>query len=115
MKHPVDIYKASKILDQLMALSKPYSHIKVNKTPFFEYEVVISGSWKYPVLTHMTHGQRDESRVFHSKEDGKYFEYRVCNISRTTVVMECIYGRKTKKKCMARFTIKPKNPSDIIL
>ena len=59
-----------------MALSKP-GHIRLNKTPFFEYNLVESGTWKFPTLTHMTHGSRDNSRIFHTKEDGNYYEYRV--------------------------------------
>ena len=94
-----------------------FLHLALQRTAFFEYEIIPSGTWKYPTLTHMTHGQRDDSRVFHSKEDnGLYFEYRVADITKTKVVLESIYASKsqTNKKCLARFEIKPKNPNHII-
>ena len=40
-----------------------------NPTPFIEYEKVIPGDYKNPVITHLTHGRQRNSRIFHTKED----------------------------------------------
>ena len=78
-----------------MVFSKPITptpKVPANPTPFFEYLPIVSGDFSTPVLTHMTHGERDGSRIFHTKENGMYFEYHAKNITKKRVDLFCIYG-----------------------
>ena len=62
-----------------------------NPTPYIEYEPLPSGSLKTPVLTYITRGQRQNSRIFHTKENGKYFEYSVKHVFKNKFSVLCIY------------------------
>ena len=71
------------------------------KTPFFEYEEIPTGDRKNPVLTHLTTGGKDKSRIFHTMENGLYHEYRVKKVNKKSITVMCIYSRRGKVMCKA--------------
>ena len=86
-----------------------------NPTPYIEYEPLPSGSTETPFLTHVTRGQRKNSRIFHTKENGLYFEYSVRYCFKNKFSVLCVYnGNKNWFACKSTFWMKPKNESDII-
>ena len=44
-----------------------------NPTPFVEYDPLPSGTNETPNLTNVTRGQRQGSKIFHTKSNGKYY------------------------------------------
>ena len=56
-----------------------------------------------PALYHITRGQRDDSFVYHTKEDRKYYQYHKLNINKKSINLQCMYARR--KKCTAQLTI----------
>ena len=44
-----------------------------NPTPFVEYDPLPSGTNETPNLTNVTRGQRQSSKIFHTKSNGKYY------------------------------------------
>ena len=61
-------------------------------TPFVEYDPLPSGTTETPFLTHITHGQRKNSRIFHTKENNLYFEYSIRHCLKTKFSVICIYN-----------------------
>ena len=83
-------------------------------SPFFEYADIPTGDRNTPVLTHITKGGKDNSRIFHTKENGLYHEYRVKNVQKKTIMVMCIYSRRGKVMCKATLILRPKK-ADLIL
>jgi hypothetical protein len=65
------------------------------------------GSRKNPALIHVTRGQKDNSFVYHTKEDRKYFQYHTSQINKKSIDLKCIYANT--KQCIASFKILPNN------
>ena len=57
-------------------------------TSFIEYDPLPSGTTETPFLTHITHGQRKNSRIFHTKENNLYFEYSIRHCLKFVFIME---------------------------
>ena len=55
----------------------------VQPTPYTLYNENERGTNATPFLTHITHGQRASSRIFHSKQEGKYYESSIRNCQLT--------------------------------
>ena len=57
----------------------------VNPTPYTQFPATYQGTNATPILTYVTHGQRSSSHIFHSKQEGKFYESSVrnCNKSAT--------------------------------
>ena len=47
-----------------------------NSTPHIENSKVDGGDRVNPVITDITNGGMDNSRIWHTKENDKFFEYR---------------------------------------
>ena len=60
---------------------------------------------------HLTSGERDNSHVFHFKEDNKYFQYHINNVNKKSLNLICMYRKL--KKCPAKVSLVPKNPNTI--
>ena len=67
----------------------------------------VIGTRKNPALKHETRVQRDNSFVYHTKEDRKYFRYHKSQINKKLIDLKCIYANT--KQCMASLKILPKN------
>ena len=90
--------------------------IPTNPTPHVDYENIAGGTLETPVLVDITHGGKDESRIFHFKENEKYFQMVPNYVTKKSVQLHCIYGRKTKHDCPKRLKLIPaKGKSDLII
>ena len=47
-----------------------------------------------PALYHITRGQRDDSFVYHTEEDRKYYQYHKLNINKKSINLQCMYARR---------------------
>ena len=79
--------------------------------PYLEYMTTDCGTRKNPFLIHVTSGERDNSHVFHCKEDNKYFQYHIKNVNKASVNLTCMY--KKSRKCPATVTLVPSNQNMI--
>jgi hypothetical protein len=64
---------------------------------------------KKPILLHVTLGQRDDSLIFHTKEDKKYFQYHKTSINKSSIQLKCMYA--TRKNCSAQLSIIANKPN----
>ena len=48
------------------------------------------GSRQNPYLLYITKGGKSDSRIFHFKENNKYFQYRKESVNRNSVTLQCI-------------------------
>ena len=71
------------------------------RSPHIEYEEIPTGDRKNPVLTNLTHGNTDKARIFHTKENDLYHEYRVKSVMKLYIVVTCIYSRRGRIMCKA--------------
>ena len=69
------------------------------------------GTRKNPILFHVTRGQRDDSFIFHTKEDRKYFQYNKTSINKSSIQLKCMYA--TRKNCSAQLSIIANKPNRI--
>ena len=53
-----------------------------NSTPHIENSKVDGGDRVNPVITDITNGGMDNSRIWHTKENDKFFEYRQKNVNK---------------------------------
>ena len=87
----------------------------VNPTPYTQYIETEPGTHETPILTYVTHGNRSFSRIFHSKQEGKYYESTVRNCQKKKFEVFCIYnGQRKAGSCMNSYWMKPKNLDHII-
>ena len=84
-----------------------------NPTPHLHYEKVEGGTTALPNLTDYTYGAEEDSRIFHAQEFDYFYEYRQYNCYKKEVNLQCIYGR-SKYKCPAKRSVRPKGPNLII-
>ena len=91
----------------------PENHL--NPTPYTQSLGSEPGTLATPILTHVTHGQRARSRIFHSKQEGKYYESTLRSCQKKKFEVFCIYnGERLNGSCKNSFWLKPKNPDHII-
>ena len=79
--------------------------------PYLEFMATDCGTRKNPFLMHLTSGERDNSHVFHFKEDNKYFQYHINNVYKKSLNLICMYRKL--KKCPATVSLVPNNPNTI--
>ena len=66
-----------------------------------------------PVLEDITHGQRENSRLFHTREEnGLPFYYNPRHVTRNKISVAC--SNNYFAKCDAKFFLNSKNPTNII-
>ena len=84
------------------------------RTPFVEYRkpsVVEEGTFYKPILREITCGQKDNSRIFHTREGNEHnFEYRRFNLYKKGFTAQCIYSRRFDVKCPATIDLTALNP-----
>jgi hypothetical protein len=72
------------------------------------------GTREKPCILYVTKGGKDDSMIFHMKEENNYYQYRRLNVYKTKVTLMCIYKRNKRGKCKAELTIVPKRDNLII-
>ena len=84
-------------------MSDPTPHIENSKVP--------SGDRATPVITDLTNGGQSNSRIWHTKENDQFFEYRQINVTKKAVNLVCIYFALSAVKCPAKLQIQPLAPN----
>ena len=82
-----------------------------NPTPHIENAKVDGGDRANPVITDITKGGKENSRIWHTKENNQFFEYRQKNINKKSVHLNCIYFEKPGVKCPGKMIVKPNAPN----
>ena len=49
------------------------------------------GTRQKPELLYVTRGGKKNSLIFHTKENGKFFQYRQKSVNKKSIVLMCIY------------------------
>ena len=81
--------------------------------PHLADSTLIGGSFQTPILEDITHGQRDNSRLFHTREDNSLpFHYYPKNVRKKKIMVSC--SKNKFAKCKAKFAIISKNENNII-
>ena len=81
--------------------------------PHLADSTLIGGSFQTPILEDITHGQRDNSRLFHTREDNSLpFHYYPKNVRKKKIMVSCSNDKFAK--CKAKFAIISKNENNII-
>ena len=84
-----------------------------SQIPFLADETLYGGSYQTPLLETITHGQRDKSRLFHTREDNALpFHYYPKKVIKTKVMLSCSNDKFAK--CKASFWIKSKKDDNIL-
>ena len=79
--------------------------------PHLADETLIGGSFQTPILEDVTNGQRDNSRLFHTREDDSLpFHYYPRNIRKKKILVNC--SNHEFSGCKAKFTLISKNPEN---
>ena len=61
----------------------------LNPTPFVNYGEPKTGSRQSPLIVAETHGPTNDSRILHTAEDDKFYQYTIRNVKKTTVDYRC--------------------------
>jgi hypothetical protein len=66
------------------------------------------GTREKPQLLYVTKGGKENSLIFHFKENGKFYQYRAKCVYKTSILLMCIYKRNARSNdCMAFVTVMP--------
>ena len=60
------------------------------------------GTREKPCILYVTKGGKDDSMIFHMKEENNYYQYRRSNVYKTKVTLMCIYKRYKRGKLRRR-------------
>ena len=73
------------------------------------------GTRQKPELLYVTRGGKENSLIFHTKENGKFFQYRQKSVNKKSIVLMCIYKENSRSdNCNAFITVKPNREGLII-
>ena len=72
------------------------------------------GSTVDPVLTAVTCGKKEKSRIFHTQEGNYHQKYRTKSVSKNCIIAMCIHSLKTGVKCKAETRFRPKKSGLIV-
>ena len=81
--------------------------------PHLADETLIGGSFQTPILEDVTYGQRDNSRLFHTREDDSLpFHYYPRNTRKKKILASCSNDKFAGGK--AKFSLIFKNPENTV-
>jgi hypothetical protein len=73
---------------------------------------VLRGTFQTPILQNITHGQRNNSRLWHTREDNNLpFHYCLKKVRKSRGLLQCSNHRLSN--CPAKFYVKAKKPDYI--
>ena len=61
--------------------------------PYLDNLTTENGTRLNPFILHVTRGQRDNSYVFHFKENRKYYQYHQSSVNKSSVNLRCMYSK----------------------
>ena len=70
-------------------------HINENGTPKIE------GTRLNPKFLYTGHGERNDSVIFHTEEDGKHYQYHRNVVSKDDLQLTCMYRKNRRANCRA--------------
>ena len=81
--------------------------------PHLADETLIGGSYQTPILEDITHGQRDNSRLYHTREENSLpFHYYARSIRKKSIMAAC--SNHEFANCKAKFSLISKNIDNTI-
>ena len=80
-------------------------------TPHIENTKVPTGDRTTPVITYLTKGGKGECRIWHVKENDKFFEYRQKHVTKKAANLVCIAFALAHIKCPAKLRVQPLAPN----
>ena len=81
--------------------------------PHLADETLIGGSFQTPILEDVTYGQRDNSRLFHTREDDSLpFHYYPRNTRKKKILASCSNDKFAG--CKAKFSLISKDPQNTV-
>ena len=83
-------------------------------TPHVENTKIASGDRAAPVITDLTKGGKADSRIWHTKENDKFFEYRQKHVTKKAANLVCIAFTLPSIKCPAKLQVQPLAPNLIL-
>ena len=91
--------------------------MEINRVvPYLSRINTCQGASRKPEIIYVTKGGKDNSFIFHFKENGKFFQYRAKCINKKSILLICIYKRNSRSiDCQAFITITPNHEGLIIL
>ena len=73
------------------------------------------GTRTKPELLYVTRGGKNNSLIFHTKENGKFFQYRAKCVNKKSILLMCIYKKNVRgNNCQAFLTVTPNRDGLII-
>ena len=84
--------------------------------PYLSRMNTCQGTREKPEILYVTKGGKENSLIFHFKENGKFYRYRAKVVNKKTIILMCIYKRNSRSNdCQAFITISPNHEGLIIL
>ena len=73
------------------------------------------GTRKKPEISYVTRGGKQNSLIFHTKENGQFFQYRAKLVNKESILLMCIYKRNIRSSnCHAFITVTPNRENLIV-
>ena len=72
--------------------------------------LITKGSRETPNFLYCTNGARNDSKIFHTEENGKYYQYHKLAVNQNDVNLRCMYHKNQRAHCCAHLKIRPKKP-----
>ena len=95
-----------------------HNHKKINSNRVVPYLSRINsceGTRKIPEILYVTRGEKQNSLIFHAKENGQFFQYRAKLVNKKSILLMCIYKRNIRSSnCHAFITVTPNRENLII-
>ena len=90
--------------------------MEINRVvPYLARINIDEGTRDKPILLYVTKGGKENSLIFHFKENGKHYQYRAKCVYKNSILLMCIYKRNYRSNdCKAFVTITP-NLADLII
>ena len=94
-------------------LFQKYKKMEPLNIPHLADETLIGGSFQTPILEDVTYGQRDNSRLFHTREDDSLpFHYYPRNTRKKKILASC--SNDKFGGCKAKFSLISKDPQNTV-
>ena len=68
----------------------------------------IEGTRLNPKFLYTGHGERNDSVIFHTEEEGKQYQYHRNVVSKDDLQLTCMYRKNRRANCRAGMRLKPK-------
>ena len=87
--------------------------MEINRVvPYLSRINTCQGASRKPEIIYVTKGGKDNSFIFHFKENGKFYQYRAKFVYKTSILLMCTFERNARSNdCMAFVTVMPNRRS----